>query len=168
MSNSTRGNSRASGGQGRSLDASALQIDMARRFGLPGAAVKRVKYLSVVNFPTRYTHSSVGVAYTGRITQRYCCPSCAEVVCTRDATCTNCGIFFRSIREFEPTLSESRGLVHPRHAPVVALSAGDWGRIESKVWERQEWFCPICMDGFSSGHEVILSCSHMFHRLFLC
>lgn len=163
MSNFSSRGRRAGGtsGSGRSLDASALQSDMARRFGLPGAAVKRVKYLSAVS-------SGVG---TSRFSSRLigsdggrCCPSCSEVVSVHDDTCTNCGIFFRSIREFHPSLAETRGLLKPSHASVVVLSKYEWKSIEMKLSERKEWSCPICMEGFSTGHEVLLSCSHMFHR----
>ncbi|CAM9093605.1 unnamed protein product, partial [Ectocarpus fasciculatus] len=92
------------------------------------------------------------------------CPSCSEVVSVHDDTCTNCGIFFRSIREFHPSLAETRGLLKPSHASVVVLSKYEWKSIEMKLSERKEWSCPICMEGFSTGHEVLLSCSHMFHR----
>lgn len=29
---------------------------------------------------------------------------------------------------------------------------------------RNDAYCPICMEGFKGGREVLLSCSHMFHR----
>ena len=36
--------------------------------------------------------------------------------------------------------------------------------MEHTVQARDEAFCPICLEGFHQGHEVLLSCSHMFHR----
>jgi Ring finger domain/IQ calmodulin-binding motif len=29
---------------------------------------------------------------------------------------------------------------------------------------RNDAYCPICMEGFKDGREVLLSCSHLFHR----
>jgi hypothetical protein len=33
--------------------------------------------------------------------------------------------------------------------------------------DRNDAYCPICMEGFKEGREVLLSCSHMFHPLCL-
>jgi hypothetical protein len=179
---SQRGSGSGSGeGGGRSLDASALQSDIARRFNLPGAAVKRVKYLAAgaaaaaaagagavrsARHGHSHAHTHAASAAGSRAREQQQCPSCAQVVSVGDTTCPNCGIFFRSIRAFEPTLAESRGLVAPAHAPVVVVSAQRWAEIEARPWERQEADCPICMEGFALGHEVLLSCSHMFHRCY--
>ena len=154
-----RANRGTGAGSVRSLDASALQSDIARRLNLPGAAVKRVKYLA--------QKSSTASHRTGsetHVTAMHRCPSCAQPADRSDLTCPNCGIFFRSIREFEPTLAEARGLVARSSDPVVPMSQSEWSLIEHKLWERQDGSCPICMEGFTTGHEVLLSCSHMFHR----
>ena len=171
--------SRGSNSSGRSLDASALQSDIARRFNLPGAAVKRVKYLSAAgngmgsfSSSSQYTsrqgqgcgHEHNPPSTRGRVVHQRQCPSCSQAVAGSETTCPNCGIFFRSIREFKPTLAEMRGLVQPVHCPVIVLDKDDWAGIEARLWERQESNCPICMEGFTLGHEVLLSCSHMFHR----
>ena len=48
-------------------------------------------------------------------------------------------------------------------APVLSK---EWASIEAKVSSRLERdaCCPICMEGFNQGYEVLLSCSHIFHR----
>ena len=43
------------------------------------------------------------------------------------------------------------------------LSALDWRVIESSLAQRRDAHCPICMEPFRE-REVLLSCSHMFHR----
>jgi hypothetical protein len=134
-----------------SLDAAALQGDIARRFNLPGAAVKRVKYLMA-------TASNAG----GHALERCLC--CAQTLIPSESTCPNCGVFLRSLRTFEPSLSEIRGLVKPKLPEMVPLTKPEWDFIETKLFDRKESTCPICMEHFKSGHEVLLSCSHMFHR----
>jgi hypothetical protein len=46
-------------------------------------------------------------------------------------------------------------------APVVR---SEWEVIEAKLVTRHDATCPICMEGFNQGYEVLLSCSHIFHR----
>ncbi len=154
--NATSASSREAHGAVRSVDAAALQSDMARRFNLPGAAVKRVKYLVTNN-----TYKNGERATTSQ------CPSCAQHVSTSSATCPNCGIFFRSIREYVPSLSEIRGLVKSTSVEVTPLTKEQWVCIEVRLMDRKDCVCPICMENFKDGNEVLLSCSHMFHRWFI-
>lgn len=44
------------------------------------------------------------------------------------------------------------------------LTSSEWKALETSAAVRREAHCPICMESFSSGHEVLLSCSHIFHR----
>jgi hypothetical protein len=145
----------------RSVDAAALQSDMARRFNLPGAAVKRVRYLMA-------TSSNAGSAQDpSRHRSRHePCLSCgAVVVPTESSTCPSCGVFFRSMREVLPTLAEMRGLVKaPATAEAAVLTRQEWASMEQRIFERKDAVCPICMEHFKDGHEVLLSCSHMYHR----
>lgn len=143
--------------EGCSLDAAALQRDMAKRFNLPGAAVKRIKYLACS--PSVRSSGS-----GGRSSLEHRCPSCSQIVLSSESVCPNCGIFFRSLGEYEPTLAETRGLVPRSQPPTIILKLGDWLEIESRLFKRKESVCPICMENFKQGHEVLLSCSHMYHR----
>jgi hypothetical protein len=60
-------------------------------------------------------------------------------------------------------LAELRGLV--KAAPKVeAMPQSEWDHIESQVEGRRDAYCPICMEAFNQGREVLLSCSHMFHQ----
>ena len=68
----------------------------------------------------------------------------------------------------EPSLAERRGLV--KVVPRVvqpAVSNDEWMTMERNITARNEAYCPICLEGFAQGHEVLLSCSHMFHRMCL-
>jgi len=41
----------------------------------------------------------------------------------------------------------------------------EWKAIEDGLKTRAvDAYCPICMEAFKEGHEVLLSCSHIFHR----
>ena len=81
--------------------------------------------------------------------------------------CEVCGYMARARPRTipEPTLAERRGLVPQATAPRVdpAVSRDEWSAIEHSIRGRQEAYCPICLEGFKE-HEVLLSCSHMFHR----
>eukprot|EP00742_Colponemidia_sp_Colp-10_P009539 GILJ01010411.1.p1 GENE.GILJ01010411.1~~GILJ01010411.1.p1 ORF type:complete len:391 (+),score=23.92 GILJ01010411.1:30-1202(+) len=59
------------------------------------------------------------------------------------------------------TLAQRMGLVE---APAPPLSETQWSEIKSKTKARQEAFCPICMEEFALEQQVILSCSHVFHK----
>ena len=61
-----------------------------------------------------------------------------------------------------PSQSQSQSW-EPSPAGEDALSALDWRVIEGSLAGRGDAHCPICMEPFV-GHEVLLSCSHMFHR----
>jgi hypothetical protein len=156
-----------SDGGRRSVDAAALQSDIARRFNLPGAAVKRVKYLAAASSTTVSSGSSRSL--TGRVDSHQSCLSCGFVntsaSTTSSPTCINCGVFIRSLREIQPSLAELRGLTKAPDAETChVLTKDEWDSIESKVFGRHECVCPICMESFKQGHEVLLSCSHMYHR----
>eukprot|EP01032_Pedospumella_encystans_P007574 gene7574-9073_t len=60
------------------------------------------------------------------------------------------------------TLAQRRGLV-PIAPPQAPLTPFDWAVIENSRSDPDSC-CPICMEGFKQGHEVLLSCSHIFHR----
>lgn len=74
-----------------------------------------------------------------------------------------CGYYLAGVRQPVATLAQRRGLVQA--APKIeTVTPAAWATIESRVDDRKDAFCPICMEAFKTGHEVLLSCSHMFHR----
>ena len=91
--------------------------------------------------------------------------SCHAVNPSSEMICTVCGFFLEGpMRPAPPTLAQRRGLAQPppkMDAPVVR---SDWDLIEAKLVDRRDATCPICMEGFNQGYEVLLSCSHIFHR----
>jgi hypothetical protein len=139
------------------VDAAALQSDLARRIGLSNAPSRRVR-------PN---------ASNSNRSRELVCPSCSTR--NNDRLCTSCGVIIPANSTLEQhsgdgvngglSLAESRGLVKVQ--PVVpALTPAEWNQLESSASGRQDAFCPICMEGFR-GHEVLLSCSHMFHQVCL-
>jgi len=96
---------------------------------------------------------------------RYC-GSCSARNRGGDSTCVACGYFLAGAANSAPqaeTLAQRRGLApaHPKAAPPVA--ALEWKAMETAVRKRNDAHCPICMEAFK-GEEVLLSCSHIFHR----
>ncbi|CAM9998157.1 unnamed protein product [Choristocarpus tenellus] len=61
------------------------------------------------------------------------------------------------------TLAQMRGLQPP---PEHNLSVDEWRDLETKADARGDNLapCPICREGFHDQEQVILSCSHIFHR----
>ena len=59
------------------------------------------------------------------------------------------------------TLAQKLGLVA---APPKPLSLEDWQKIEEMSKKREDGVCAICLDEFRDGQQVILSCSHTFHK----
>ena len=133
------------------IDAAALQSDIARRLNLPGG-----RSVSSVIRPNREGRKK-------RIER--ICACCNRINVSGASVCDFCGFFVESVPQQNDTLAQVRGLI-PKVAPVETLSQSEWHEIESKLDERGDAFCPICMEAFNQGHEVLLSCSHMFHRLF--
>lgn len=61
------------------------------------------------------------------------------------------------------TLAQKLGLVP---APPQPLSFESWEMIEEQARKRKEGegLCPICLENFKGFDQIILSCSHMFHK----
>lgn len=138
-----------------SLDAAALQADFAKRFNLPGAQ-------RTSNSGAKKTSSSI-VSGRKSMSQSSFCSSCSTGVISRNGSCMNCGFIEKSVRATSVTISQQRGLV-PMPPSVHILTPAEWDAIEMQLDERMEAYCPICMEGFKQGSEVLLSCSHMFHK----
>jgi hypothetical protein len=63
------------------------------------------------------------------------------------------------------SLAQHRGLVKkPDESKMETLSQAQWRSIEDSLAQREDAYCPICMEGFNKGNEVLLSCTHMYHR----
>mmetsp|Transcript_16121 Transcript_16121/g.16249 ORF Transcript_16121/g.16249 Transcript_16121/m.16249 type:complete len:446 (-) Transcript_16121:37-1374(-) len=131
-------------------DAAALQSDIAKRYNLPGAYNGTIK------------KRSLSISSSAQIADKSC-PCCNERNSRQATVCSSCGFFLSSNRVPTESLAQARGLV-PAAEKIETLSQREWEGIENRLDSRGEAFCPICMDGFNRGHEVLLSCSHMFHR----
>lgn len=61
------------------------------------------------------------------------------------------------------SLAQKRGLVQKPNAP---LTLDEWNNVFTKAKERVklEQTCPICMDDFKLKAQVVLSCTHFFHK----
>jgi len=61
------------------------------------------------------------------------------------------------------TLAQKLGLIP---SPPQPLTIDSWNLIEDQARKRKEGegFCPICLEEFKGLDQIILSCSHMFHK----
>ncbi|XP_044803048.2 RING finger protein 32 isoform X1 [Bubalus bubalis] len=61
------------------------------------------------------------------------------------------------------TLAQKLGLFDP---PPLPLSADEWDRVKQRSVEQGDSMqpCPICKEEFGLQPQVLLSCSHVFHR----
>uniref|UniRef100_A0A8C6D1Q7 Ring finger protein 32 n=1 Tax=Moschus moschiferus TaxID=68415 RepID=A0A8C6D1Q7_MOSMO len=61
------------------------------------------------------------------------------------------------------TLAQKLGLFAP---PPLPLSADEWDRVKQRSVEQGDSMqpCPICKEEFGLHPQVLLSCSHVFHR----
>ncbi|CAN0345774.1 unnamed protein product, partial [Ectocarpus sp. 12 AP-2014] len=66
-------------------------------------------------------------------------------------------------RRVAVTLAQIRGLEKP---PEPTLTPGEWRAVEAKALARGDEAapCPICRESFRGESQVILSCSHVFHK----
>lgn len=63
------------------------------------------------------------------------------------------------------TLAQKIGL---KEIPKMPLSIQEWRNIEAKTLQRNDHIssCPICLDDLSKRETMILSCTHIFHKVF--
>lgn len=64
------------------------------------------------------------------------------------------------------TLAQKLGLLA---GPPAKLSEGDWKQLERDSESRKDSFqpCSICRQDFGADEQLLLSCSHVFHRVCL-
>jgi hypothetical protein len=169
------------------IHSSALQADLAKKYNLPGAA--RVTHSVVRSNKARpaerkpagamasaySTHttpvagsrsapsSSSAVSNDRRYNEPVLCLSCEFENEADSTTCACCGYFLTSARQQNFTLAQKLGISEgPKAVNIITLT--EWEAIDEKAGIRNEAFCPICMVGFNQGSEVLLSCSHVFHK----
>jgi hypothetical protein len=137
---------------------------MAKKYNLAGAGkMKSAKRISA------YSSVQRGMS-AASLTSRSELQSATDVLCaccqcsyvSTEYACTNCGYFANTLPQVPESLAQKRGLVPVAPKPEV-LSPFDWSVIENSRSDPDSC-CPICMEGFKQGHEVLLSCSHIFHR----
>lgn len=93
------------------------------------------------------------------------CQSCLSSNASSSSVCRSCGFFMRSTDNISLSLAQHRGLVKKvDESKLEILSQSEWRSIENSLAEREDAYCPICMEGFNKGNEVLLSCTHMYHR----
>ncbi len=137
-----------------SIDAAALQSEMVKRFGLkPGK--KRVSRSAPQTHPPRCLSCNINM---GENFQEYC-EQCGYGM-PPTITCN----------EIESSLAFRRGLIKPvEKRGVDVMMPFDWYLIESQLVKKvnPDTSCPICMEIFNRGEEVLLSCGHIFHKVCL-
>jgi hypothetical protein len=111
------------------IDAAALQADMARRFNLPGNAARKTKKTTGLN--TGATSKAMISSRTS-IPQIYCI-SCMNLNPQASNVCHSCGYFLTSAQQnLEPSLAELRGLV--KSSPKIEVMVeSEWDLVENKL-----------------------------------
>lgn len=67
-------------------------------------------------------------------------------------------------RKIKQTLAEKYGLI-PTANSARKLSSDEWEKLKEASGDRgDQLICPICQDEFKAEDQVLLSCSHTFHR----
>lgn len=175
-----------------SIDAAALQAEMAKKYGivLPGAqtgagrgsrrnAQKNRENNGNINSSAEpapiicgscgYKNPSLAMAEGA---------SSSSSAARKTEHCGNCGYFFPITTQAVASLAQRRGLLLPYGQVASAISQKN----EREAMKPLEWYvleghlqrkvdpdccCPICMEKFISGEEVLLSCGHIFHKVCL-
>eukprot|EP01039_Chlorochromonas_danica_P009490 gene9490-10481_t len=153
------------------VDAAALQSEMTKRFGLTVAPLPGRKRRTTTSTTTKTTSQhcpSCGFSMEDGDSMEYC-HRCGYGGISRDGSVGATGT--------GPSLAERRGLTLP-----LAASSSSSFRIKVEVMKPMDWYlmechlakkrdpdtrCPICMEVFNRGEEVLLSCGHIFHQVCL-
>lgn len=148
-----------------SIDAAALQLELARKMNIPISS-------NVTNSYSRHLKQSSRPPHKKKIGTKQC-HACGLIEDINSRVCNNCGCFYimnttgpnltpNSNTVIPLTLAQKRGLVEVT-SDMKPLDNEEWKEIEANMSLRNESICPICMSGFNTGCEVLLSCSHIFH-----
>jgi hypothetical protein len=158
----------------RTIDAAALQSDMARKYNLGGVGRKinttkrRTSSSSSSSIPSSTesipSSSNIVSSSSSSSSPPIVCDCCQELNNISETVCLSCGYFLASMTIIPETLAQRRGLIEPT-PQIPSVSAAEWESLERTLKSRKlDAFCPICMEAFRDGSEVLLSCSHIFHR----
>ena len=147
-----------------SVDAAAIQDEMARKYNLSNRSApknllsksKRIEAVAITD--------SNNIHYQAKPNYKTCNSCGNSKVEANLKVCNSCGCFFGSSGPNNVlTLAQKRGLI-AAPAELKQLTVEEWEDVEYTATLRQETACPICMTGFNQQMEVLLSCTHMFHR----
>ena len=153
-----------------SIDAAALQLELARKMNIPISS-------KVINSYSKHRNQSNKMQNKNKKIGTKQCHACGIIEDINTKVCNNCGCFYISRTNTSNsnsnstqntntviplTLAQKRGLVEVS-SDLKPLDNEEWIEIENKMSLRKESNCPICMSGFNTGCEVLLSCSHIFH-----
>jgi len=158
------------GGSTNTIDAAALQAEMIKKYGVttmrPGSLQPRK--------PSR-RDSKAGSSSAPSI-PLVTCTSCGKQMQNpenvRIELCVSCGYFLPPPPPESTlfSLAQQRGLIPPRPvAKIEAMKPLDWYLLEGSIGKKEnpDSCCPICMEAFCRGEEVLLSCGHIFHKVCL-
>lgn len=145
---------------GTSINAAALQSEMAKRFGLKAAAGRG-------GLGRRNSKASSPAQ------QR--CLSCDSLIGDGQDFCVQCGygVPARPADNGSSSLAQRRGLIPAVPVPpkpgLDVMKPLDWYLMEKAISTKPDpdICCPICMEKFSRSEEVLLSCGHIFHKVCL-
>lgn len=155
------------GGIGGTVDAAALQSEMAKKYGL-ATTNKRPKRRPRAEDEQNSQKECISCG-SGMMNTEFC-ESCGYIPDTRrqeleaqrqmDSLAYRRGLISNNVRSSSSSLS--KGLLDP-------LKPLDWYLLEKSITRKVEpdACCPICMETFQATEEVLLSCGHIFHKVCL-
>lgn len=116
------------------IDAAAMQSDLAKRFSLPGGITRKVSHVNSGRGNLGGQARDIVVRPTARSSStNISCACCESVNPEHSRICGTCGYYLHSVNQSsDRTLAESRGLV--RAAPKVKVMIdSEWKAIESSL-----------------------------------
>ena len=136
-----------------SINAAALQNELIRKLKLNTSSNSINKNRTIK--PSSSSSSSIARRTTSTNTIK--CSSCNNVS-TNTTICTTCGFFLKSLHQPIDTLAQRLGLVKgPTTSSTITRT--QWDTLEKKLKEPNHVLdknCPICMEPFNQGTEVLL------------
>lgn len=116
------------------IDAAAMQSDLAKRFSLPGAITRKVIHVPSGR-GSRVTQAGNAVVRSSNRSSpsTITCACCESINLENSRICGTCGYYLHSVNQSSDwTLAESRGLV--RAAPKVkVMIESEWKAVESSL-----------------------------------
>jgi hypothetical protein len=132
------------------VDAAAMQSDLAKRFSLPGAITRKVSHIPSGRGNRVPQAGNIVVRSSNRTTPpTISCACCESINSDHSRICGTCGYYLHSFNQSSDlTLAESRGLV--RAAPKLkAMIESEWKAVESSlagtIAIRKKWDHATCI-----------------------